>query len=323
MEQSVKVRKSARKGQLSGTPDNRAGSSDSGLSARLLGNAANRNLAAQSAGLNSQASASPAVQLIAREPVVQRAPVIQMMSEREWVQLRILIAEYLQRAGLPAGPDDVQRVINAVAPAQTLMQVSPLGGPPNPDTLRLAPTPPRPEPDFEMTWLRAQILIDRYAQIHVPRQQAGGANGGGRPPQPQPQPQPAQPPAPAIMTEEQRRAARVARFGDGAARIREEERQREATGRAMGDAAADAQINYVGNRWNAHLTDHGGDSEARITWNQAVNIIRNTVPEALGDDRFGVPSYSIEYRNQPRLTIVYSSPDSGQTINVFHIGPGG
>lgn len=285
-----------------------------GMSAKLANSPSNRKLTAQAAGLNRATSGNRASQVVTSRTVVQRAPVIQMMSEREWVQLRVLIAEKLRRAGLPAGPDDVQRVINAVAPAQTLMQVSPLGGPPNPDTLRLAPTPPRPEPDFETTWLRAQILIDRYAQIQAPRQQAGGANDGGQPPRP---------PAPAVMTEEQRRAARVARFGDGAARMREEERQREATARAMGDAAADAQINHVGNRWNAHLTDYGGQGDAGITWNQAVHIIRNTVPEALGNDRFGVPSFSIEYNHQSRLTIVYSSPDGGQTINVFHIGPGG
>jgi hypothetical protein len=122
--------------------------------------------------------------------------------------------------------------------------------------------------------------------------------------------------APRVMSEQERMASRGARFGDGARLQREAEQRQAQVAATVGANAANARIDTVGGRWWAHLTDHGGDGTAGMSAQQAENLVRNTAdPEPYGQGG----RYIIRYGRG--LCIIYSTPDAGRTISVFHIGP--
>lgn len=75
-----------------------------------------------------------------------------------------------------------------------------------------------------------------------------------------------------------------------------------------------------------HLLDGGGiDKDAKITLQQAKNLIKTSKPEEIGkDDRDpSATKYRVLYDpSDSNLSIQYSTRDEGNTITIFHIGPG-
>jgi hypothetical protein len=176
------------------------------------------------------------------EVALQRMAVIQLMSEAEWLQLRALIAAALAQNGLAADAENVQRVINAVAPAQMLVRVNPLYE----AQARLAPARPEPAPQFQETWWRAHTIILHMAALRIAAPAAPVAPAVAAAAAPATA-------APSQMDDAARLAWRAARFGGGAAAEVAARQDNEADGTRMGLAARNATINFVGDRVGAHL----------------------------------------------------------------------
>jgi hypothetical protein len=257
-----------------------------------------------------------------RAPALPASSPVQLMPDGDRLRLRILIQSGLQHYGLPAGPDDVGRVMNVVAPEQRLMRINPFNEP----EPRLVPSVSQEDVTLEIAWLRAQTLIVQMAmRAAPPQQQPAAADGDGEgmdvsePAVQQPGPQPAAAVAAAAPSHQDLMAARIARFGDGALAQQAETRQREAEEAQVGAALRGANIQYVGDRYYAHLT-RGGDGQAGVTLQEAEHILRSGRPQRHGVDRFtGAPAFVVRYSHGQ---IAFSTADGGGNLRVFHIGPG-
>jgi Domain of unknown function (DUF4157) len=108
--------------------------------------------------------------------------------------------------------------------------------------------------------------------------------------------------------------------------VEEQEQAREARLRGAAGAAivpqlCRATVDFVGLQVFAHTTDRGGDGTANISRDLAEQFVKNARQvESAGVSANDDPNYCIIYEGN--LSIVFSTPDNGTTVNVFHIGPG-
>ncbi|MFE8597525.1 hypothetical protein AB8V91_11205 [Archangium violaceum] len=131
------------------------------------------------------------------------------------------------------------------------------------------------------------------------------------------------PPAPAPLTEAQKKAARAVRFQRELEQLEQEREDKANREGAVAEKLKVATIQFTKSA-RKHLA--GGDRAAGLASLEDVKrTIRNAeTVEADGTGTDGAPTYRILY-GQPsdRLSIKFSTPDEGQTLKVFHVGPGG